>query len=783
MAYTFKDPISLIPDDLGLVRTAKMIRDTREYNRFDTDNLYSMLNTAQVAPGDEWIINDLHQKVDANLGDVVKSGKFFGATNAVAQSVSALKNSKGLKLASQSYAAYKQGQETEKKIMSQNGGALNFSEKAWQSHSSYYQDENGKWIDNVFVPQVEKEENYNAEMITLIGRLNADSGAIDFKKHKINPGDIRDFMYNPKGISKSKAKRIALSLVDAYTNGHIGDQDLRKLTQLELDPETGENYTTEAAMDNISQRLVDIASRQTYWQNSISQLPQGKTKSSSSTPPPSQGMWTPVQGSAINSGLSWNSVDDFSVKKIDNIRSVNVKTDNPAADLNVNSSARSTLAALRQQENLIVNNYGTEEQIVEYNKMAEAFYNHNELKDLVQHLSMNTNSFNEVPTGGEGSREYKNIRSFLVPQGTEQGALVLQLFGGNEKGTTLSTRGSSASGPGTSNEMAIQDLNNTLGTDYVVEDIPMLEDLVRNYFKYQVETGDSLDELMESRGTEMSTQLTGYSVNTMMDENGTLGDINKMLTQSTLNQFTIDGVITDSDEYKEIMDKILTTNQQGDVTKGHSLKFKQITQPGISTGTPSRFMLELGPGEVYTLTENYGMEREFGGGFTYSVLNTMTGQNPLIISQEASAKNVQRKIASGEYQLTGDGSIRSKDYLTEIAPILKQNISNMFIQKVSSTQGYSPDFSQFSEEEKNAYLSYEETQLNNYREKVMKKLVFAAHMQLMESSSRDVPLAYMGVADVAQLMRILETDYDYLLLLQNYGLELPSSLITDVTGL
>ena len=107
----------------------------------------------------------------------------------------------------------------------------------------------------------------------------------------------------------------------------------------------------------------------------------------------------------------------------------------------------------------------------------------------------------------------------------------------------------------------------------------------------------------------------------------------------------------------------------------------------------------------------------------------------------------------------------------------------MFIQKVSSTQGYSPDFSQFSEEEKNAYLSYEETQLNNYREKVMKKLVFAAHMQLMESSSRDVPLAYMGVADVAQLMRILETDYDYLLLLQNYGLELPSSLITDVTGL
>jgi hypothetical protein len=88
MAYTFKDPISIIPDDLGLVRTAKMIRDTREYNRFDTDNLYSMLNTATVAPGDEWIINSLYDEVNKNLGDVVSSGRYFGATNAVAKSVS-----------------------------------------------------------------------------------------------------------------------------------------------------------------------------------------------------------------------------------------------------------------------------------------------------------------------------------------------------------------------------------------------------------------------------------------------------------------------------------------------------------------------------------------------------------------------------------------------------------------------------------------------------------------------------------------------------------------------
>ena len=107
----------------------------------------------------------------------------------------------------------------------------------------------------------------------------------------------------------------------------------------------------------------------------------------------------------------------------------------------------------------------------------------------------------------------------------------------------------------------------------------------------------------------------------------------------------------------------------------------------------------------------------------------------------------------------------------------------MFIEQTNQTQGYSPDFSQFNEEETNAYLSYEETQLNRYREKVMKKLVWTAHMQLVESSSSEVPQEYLNINDVSELMRILQSDYDYLVLLQNYGIQLPSSLITDLTGL
>ena len=56
-------------------------------------------------------------------------------------------------------------------------------------------------------------------------------------------------------------------------------------------------------------------------------------------------------------------------------------------------------------------------------------------------------------------------------------------------------------------------------------------------------------------------------------------------------------------------------------------------------------------------------------------------------------------------------------------------------------------------------------------------------MQLVESASPDVPVAYIGIQDVSELMRVLESGYDYLVILQEYGLQLPASLITDLTGL
>jgi len=801
MAYTFKDPISMIPDDLGLVRTAKMVRDTREFNRYDTDNIYAMLNTATVAPGDEWIINQLHEEVDGNLGSVVTSGNYFGATKAVAQSVSALKNSKGLKLASQSYAQYQKGKEMEDKLNAQYGSSLNFSDKKWQTHSSYYQDEEtGKWVDNVFDYDVQRELDYNGEMIKLIGNIHADGGGISFKKHKVSPGDIRDFMYNSKGISKKKAKRVALALADAYLNGATGGQDYRKLTELDINENTGVNFTDEEALGDISQRLIDIASRQIYWDASVTQLAARKPPSNGNNAA-NQGSWTPVQGSAINGGLGWDNIENLHSKKVNAITQLFSNTGNGDADLNARTSANNVLQTLRNQESLIVSQYATDDVQSMYNNMNNAFTGNENLKDLLHFLTLNTTEFLEVavpydridsyvPSSKTTDNDvtwttsdigYAAVRTWAHTQGEEQNRLVKMVLGQSHDDYLVGrVRGTDSETDIQSQEYALLRLNATLGTDYTLDDRPILEDLVNNYFKYQITYGDHVDELMANRGTEVATQLSGFSVNTLTDENGTLGDINKMLTQSTLNQFTIDGVISGSPEYKAIMKEIHNTNKEGQNKDGQNFKFKQITQPGISTGTPARFMLTLSDGQNYTMTENYGIEREFGGGFTYSVLNSMTDQNPLIMMQESTAKDVQRKLSTGEYQTTGDGSIRSVDYLTAITPILKVNIKNLFLEKVEEEQGYVPRFSEYDAEEIAAYQQYENTQLQNYKEKVLSRLVWAAHMQLVESNNANVPQEYLGIDSPEELYRILDVDYNYSVLLQEYGLELPSSLITNV---
>ena len=88
---------------------------------------------------------------------------------------------------------------------------LDFGQGNSSSHQSYYQNEEGAWVENVYQPLAETEHPYDQTIRNMIGTIRADAS----------------------GVSQGKADRIAKGLLPGYLDSFIGDQHFRKLTQIE----------------------------------------------------------------------------------------------------------------------------------------------------------------------------------------------------------------------------------------------------------------------------------------------------------------------------------------------------------------------------------------------------------------------------------------------------------------------------------------------------------------------------------------------------------------------
>ena len=779
MAYKFGDPVPIYTG-LGLVETADTIKTTIDLNRRDTDMLYRALNTSQVGPGDKWIVEDLYNQIDGKLGEVVESGKYFRATDSVLDSVNLFKGSKGYRLAAQSYANYTKGKEIAMEIQAKGGRALDFGAARWETHSSYNKGEDGNWTENIFWPQVETERDYDGEMKDIIGQINADSGKVNFEKFKISPGDVRIFMNNPYGVSKAKAKRIAMSLIDVYTRGDIGDQDFRSLTQLHNNPTTGEKYTSEEAMDDIAGRMIKVASKQTYWQNRYTQMgaPPGGTSGSQNTSLPS---FQPVTSNAINGGLDWSGFDDYIDKKTTAIRGI-TNGDIDAANY------RSSINALRNQEVQIVNTKGTPEQIDAFNEMNGSFMYHPEFRDLLHSMTYNTSDmsvinvpesdsieFNgemiDVPSrqvSGAGgypaapNYQYTNVRSWTTPQSIELKTLHKQLFG--QKNASDKTRA-----------QYIGRLNATLGTNYTPDNYEELDSLVNNYWKYQATsgTGDGIDQLVE-QNEDITVQRTGYAVNTYLDGAGTLGDINDFITQITPSQFSIEGILTEDDEWKDLWapDGVIAKAK-----RDNNFKFKHITIPGVSSGMTSSFVLNVAPGENYSFNENVGGTS--GTGYTEALLERIAAApdgNPLILELERAAQRVKQKIGDGTYNVTHDGHISVKDYMPEILPVMMHAYMLDYIKRTEASKGYTPDINGFNQEEYTAFTTALFNKSNQYTTSILQKLMLTAHLQLINAGRVD----YQNIKTEEELWTVLTQDLLYRQELENMANSYSSSTVADI---
>tara|TARA_R100000049_G_C1946854_1_gene92350 strand:+ start:1 stop:1785 length:1785 start_codon:yes stop_codon:yes gene_type:complete len=587
-------------------------------------------------------------------------------------------------------------------------------------------------------------------------------------------------MNNPYGVSKAKAKRIAMSLIDVYTRGDIGDQDFRSLTQLWNNPTTGEKYTNDEAMDNIANRMIKIASEQTYWRNNYTEMgaPRGNQQNTNNS------AFKPVSSSAINGGLSWAGFDEYMDKKTTAINAI------ASGDIQ-SANYISTVNALRSQEIQIVNTKGTPDQIDDFNEMSQAFRGHSSLRDLLHFMTYNTNKHTsisvpediapidfegkmiEVPSskkssglaGGKTRYTYQNKRSWFLPRIGEYRKMRYSLFGNDD---LLKTQ---------PKELAqfIGRLNATIGTQYTVDDLDMLTNLFDNYWKYQVTSGvgDGIDQLVE-QNEDITVQRTGYAVNTYLDGAGTLGDINDFITQITPSQFSIEGIPTEEDEWKRLWNEVIPQAK-----RDNSFKFKHITIPGVSSGTTANFVLNVAPGENYSFNENIGGTS--GTGYTDALLERISssaGGNPLLLELERAARSVKQKITDGTYQVTHDGHISVKDYMPEITPVLMQANLLDYLNNVQAEHGYKPDLTQLSEDEFTALNSalFNKSQIKIMF--IMQKLMFMAHLEKVRANQ--APSEYLNIEDEAELWNVLSQDPTYRAELESHAGSYSSSKITDL---
>ena len=100
--------------------------------------------------------------------------------------------------------------------------------------STVTKDEEGNEVVNSYKEKMEQKEDYNAYMKTIIGTI-AESGGGSGKGIDVNGDDVMDYLQtgNTRGVSQSKMERVVNGLLENYLDSKVGDQDMRRLTQIE----------------------------------------------------------------------------------------------------------------------------------------------------------------------------------------------------------------------------------------------------------------------------------------------------------------------------------------------------------------------------------------------------------------------------------------------------------------------------------------------------------------------------------------------------------------------
>jgi hypothetical protein len=273
---TFVDP------GLETFKEAAMIyRKTYDQNK-DAYNLSKRV-TAQMdlMPGDEkaGLRDQFTNTIDGTFSSIVNTGNFEDAEMAVQNAVDFITTDKTVLQARKNSAEYLR----EEALIEQFGpsGVLDFNKNARENFTTVTTDENGEPIVNSYKEQMEKKEDYFTLMKNMVSGI-----APDGRPWSETIGNLTKYG-NQQGVSSGKVQRIVNKLYEAYVGDKAGDQDFRRLTQIE-------GMSEGQAKEDIIRRLVGAAAPQVGNIIKISGMRENANLNSDGTPVVNTGPLSPL---------------------------------------------------------------------------------------------------------------------------------------------------------------------------------------------------------------------------------------------------------------------------------------------------------------------------------------------------------------------------------------------------------------------------------------------------------------------------------------------------------
>ena len=218
------------------VEVNTLLRDRFDTNKAQKDKIDATLGAWNTLEGDAHLVDKAKEQTRNKLSQFIDYGNYEDAQMTISEVMADLEGDKGLKLAKQSYDIRTQELAWMSEMQVKHGANfLDFGRNDIKNHQSYYKNEEGQFVENVYQPRNEKEHDYNKAMGSIVGNIRADY----------------------TGISRGKADRIAEALIPTYMNSTEGDQDYRQLTQIH-------GMSHEEAVADIRGRLQSLTDQQIH---------------------------------------------------------------------------------------------------------------------------------------------------------------------------------------------------------------------------------------------------------------------------------------------------------------------------------------------------------------------------------------------------------------------------------------------------------------------------------------------------------------------------------------